>query len=155
MIHATLCYIIRDGQVLLIKKLQGFGKGRWNGPGGKLKQGEHSADCAIRETFEETGLLVFGPEHRGRLYFYFEGDKDEPGWMVDVFLATDWTGRPRPSQECEPGWWPLAALPSTDMWPDDQYWLPLFLTGRHFEGRFWFGPEAKTVLRHEINEVNA
>jgi len=33
--RATLMFVIRDEQVLLIHKKRGFGKGKINGPGGK------------------------------------------------------------------------------------------------------------------------
>ncbi len=153
MIRATLCYIIQDGKVLLIEKLRGFGKGRFNGPGGKLKLGENPVDCVIRETFEETGILVFGPQNRGRLHFFFGEGKNEPDWVVDIFLSTDWAGKMHGSSESEPGWFNLTNLPLEKMWPDDQYWLPLFLAGKHFEGKFWFDEDGTKVLRHELGMV--
>ena len=33
----TLSYFVQDGQVLLAMKKRGFGMGKWNGPGGKVK----------------------------------------------------------------------------------------------------------------------
>ena len=49
--------IIRDeqGRVLLIRR--GDGRG-WSLPGGVMEPGERIADCAVRETCEETGLEV-------------------------------------------------------------------------------------------------
>jgi len=49
--------IIRDeqGRVLLIRR--GDGRG-WSLPGGVMEPGERIADCAVRETCEETGLDV-------------------------------------------------------------------------------------------------
>ena len=39
--HATLCYIVKDNKVLLLKKAKGlWGEGKWNGPGGKPLHGE-------------------------------------------------------------------------------------------------------------------
>ena len=49
--------IIRDehGRVLLIRRGDGGG---WSLPGGIMEPGERIADCAVRETWEETGLEV-------------------------------------------------------------------------------------------------
>ena len=35
--HATLCFVIRGGEILLIRKLRGLGAGKINGPGGRLE----------------------------------------------------------------------------------------------------------------------
>ena len=44
----TLLFVLRPGQVLLGMKKRGFGKGRWNGFGGKVHQGESIEKAAIR-----------------------------------------------------------------------------------------------------------
>ena len=38
--RATLLFVIRDGQVLLIDKKRGLGAGKVNGPGGHIEPGE-------------------------------------------------------------------------------------------------------------------
>src|SRR5512136_179536 len=38
--RANLCFVIRDGQILLIRKKRGLGAGKMNGPGGRLEAGE-------------------------------------------------------------------------------------------------------------------
>lgn len=54
----TLIFIKNDNQVLLGLKKRGFGKGKWNGFGGKVEQNETIFDGAIRETKEECNLKV-------------------------------------------------------------------------------------------------
>lgn len=44
-----------DGKVLLLQRSDGSG---WCFPGGKIDPGETSIEAAVRETFEETGLLL-------------------------------------------------------------------------------------------------
>ena len=46
------------GEILLGMKKRGFGQGKWNGFGGKVKEGESIRECARRETLEECGLKV-------------------------------------------------------------------------------------------------
>lgn len=50
--------IIRDEQVLLLKRKNVHGSGSWSTPGGHLDFGESPEECAIREAKEETGLDI-------------------------------------------------------------------------------------------------
>jgi len=50
--------IIRDGRVLMARRRGAHGDGSWSTPGGHLEFGETPADCALRETLEETGVEV-------------------------------------------------------------------------------------------------
>src|SRR5688572_29866416 len=53
------CIVVRgDGHLLLVQNHRGF----WSTPGGHLDFGESPAECAARETFEETGVRVGGVE---------------------------------------------------------------------------------------------
>lgn len=47
-----------EKKVLLWKRINNYGKDIWCFPGGKLDFGETPEDCAIRETYEETGLRI-------------------------------------------------------------------------------------------------
>ncbi len=47
--RATLLFVVRDGQILLIHKKRGLGAGKINGPGGRLDPGETPEICAVRE----------------------------------------------------------------------------------------------------------
>lgn len=50
-------------------------------PGGKLENGEHTIEAAIRETFEETGLQM----ERKDLMCVYEGD-DGHGYNVTAYM---------------------------------------------------------------------
>ncbi len=152
MIKGTLCYIIAEGKILLIKKKRGPGEGLYNGPGGKIENSEAPESAAVREFVEETGVMPLDPAHCGTVAFYF-GQKEKPDWMVHVFRATKFRGEPVITDEAEPRWFALEEIPYADMWPDDAIWMPLMLQGKKFMGKFYFDESGKSMKGHEIVSV--
>lgn len=148
--QVTLCFIVDDGRVLLMRKLRGIGTGKINGPGGKVEPGETPLQAAIRETQEEIGVTPLDPELRGELVFNFQGG---PTLLCLVFLAHGFAGTPVRTEEAEPLWFPAAALPYDEMWADDRHWLPLLLAGDRFRGSVEVSGE--TVLSHQIERLPA
>ena len=55
--------IICDGKILLEKRKNDPGKGKWSVPGGLVELGENIEQTVLREVREETGLEVEKPEH--------------------------------------------------------------------------------------------
>jgi ADP-ribose pyrophosphatase YjhB (NUDIX family) len=51
-------YVVKDGKVLLVRRGNEPGKGKWSLPGGRIRFGERSEEAALREMREETGLEV-------------------------------------------------------------------------------------------------
>ena len=53
----ALCW--RDGRLLVTRRPSGVHlAGRWEFPGGKLGAGEEPAACAVRELYEEVGVVA-------------------------------------------------------------------------------------------------
>ena len=143
--RANLCFVVRDGRVLLIRKKRGFGAGKINGPGGKIDPGESALASALRETFEEVGIRPLGAEARGELHFQF---RDGYSLHCAVFLAHDFEGEARETDEAVPLWTALDAIPYEEMWADDRHWLPLLIAGERFTGYFEF--DGEELLSREI-----
>ena len=144
--HATLCFVIRDGQILLIGKKRGLGAGKINGPGGRLEKGETPAECAARETQEELGVMPLGLILGGELHFHFlDGYK----LFVTVFRASNCSGKLIETDEAMPRWTSVNRIPYEEMWQDDPYWLPLLLAGKMFRGYFIFDKDR--LLSHRID----
>lgn len=143
--RANLCFIVKDGRVLLIRKKRGLGAGKINGPGGKLEPGETALAAAIRETQEEIGVTPLQVEERGVLHFQFTN-----GYSLHcaVFIARDFTGEPIETVEAAPMWFEIPAIPYDEMWADDRHWLPQMLAGRRFTA--WFVFDGETMVSKDV-----
>ena len=146
---ATLCYILHDGQLLLIRKKRGIGAGKINGPGGKVDPGETPLAAAIREVQEEIGVTPLDPVLRGELTFRFS---DGLVLRCMVYLAHRFEGVPCESDEAVPLWFPVDTLPYDEMWEDDRHWLPSLLSGKFFAGAVEV--DGGTVTSHTICFIN-
>jgi len=149
-IRATLCYIVKDGKVLFIRKKRGIGQGKLNGPGGKIEMNEDLIESVKREVKEEVGVDVIDPRALGEIDFYF-GDRFE--WKVYIFKSDEFTGVEKETDEAKPIWFDVGQIPFHEMWPDDRYWLPLLLGNKKFKGVFHYDGKAENLLRHELKEL--
>jgi 8-oxo-dGTP diphosphatase len=50
--------IVDEGRVLMVRRRVGEGDLLWQFPAGAIEEGEAAAEAAVRETVEETGLVV-------------------------------------------------------------------------------------------------
>ncbi len=120
--------------VLLGEKNRGFGAGNVVGVGGKIEADETAVVAAVRETYEEVGL-VLDPEQlvtSGIIRFRFP-EKTSWDHDVHVFTTAVWRGVLQASDELSPSWHPTESLPLDDMWDDAGYWLPQVLTGERVD----------------------
>ncbi len=138
--QATLCFLVRqqkggEQEVLLAMKKRGFGKGLWNGAGGKKNSGENISEAAIRETKEEIGVKPKTLEKVALLHFYFPDDPKKLEWNQDVhvFMVDEWSGKPTESEEMRPEWFSFDIVPFEVMWDVDNKWLPKVLDGEKIE----------------------
>ena len=129
MIKTTQIYIIdKDKWLLLLrnKKKNDINHDKWIAVGGKVEPGETVEECAIRETYEETGLVIDHLEHRGIVYFIY--DEKEPEEM-HIFTTSSFHGD---LQECNEGtlkWIEQENLFTLPMWEGDRIYLERLLHG--------------------------
>jgi ADP-ribose pyrophosphatase YjhB (NUDIX family) len=79
--------IVCDGKMLLEKRKNDPGKGRWSVPGGVVELGENVTQTVIREVKEETGLDVAEPEH---IDVVDQITRDEDGRIKYHFVIIDY-----------------------------------------------------------------
>jgi len=158
MIEATLCFAVRGEpaeQVLLGRKKRGFGKGKYNGIGGKIEPGERPFECNLREVREEVGLNLDPVSVRevGQITFRFPY---HPAFdhFVHVFIATAWNGALIETPEMAPEWFNIGEIPYETMWQDDAHWLPRVLRGEQIRAAFSFDRDNETLTTWEIETAN-
>ena len=150
--RATLLFVLRDGQALLIHKKKGLGAGKINGPGGRLEPGETPLQAAIREVEEELCVTPTGVREAGELMFQFVDGFSIHGY---VFTATGCIGQPQETCEAIPLWTPIGEMPFDRMWEDDRIWIPHMLADRKFKGRFLFDGDRMLGFELDVDHAPA
>jgi len=104
--------VIKDGKVLLGKRLNAHGQGTWAFPGGHLEFGETVAECAVREMEEETGMQIANIRRGPFTEDFF---LDQGKHYITIIMIADWqAGEPelREPHKCEQwAWFEWDALP--------------------------------------------
>jgi ADP-ribose pyrophosphatase YjhB (NUDIX family) len=149
----SLCFLLRADEVLLGKKKQGFGRGRWLGIGGRIEEGETIEKTAIRETLEEISVNPIDIKRVATLNFYFPYVAQPDHWnqQVCVFVTRRWEGNVQESEEIAPQWFDTSEIPFNEMWADASYWLPEILAGKLLTVSFLFD-EALAVEDYQVIE---
>ena len=150
MMRTCLCLIRRQTaagpEVLLALKKSGFGAGKWVGLGGHVEDGEKPEAAAVREVYEESGLLVPADslQHMASIEFRFP---TRPPWdqTAEVFVTSAYQGEATESEEVAPQWFGEHELPLSLMWDDAKYWLPLVLAGERVDVLITFADDCATV----------
>jgi ADP-ribose pyrophosphatase YjhB (NUDIX family) len=104
--------ILREGKILLYRRLRAPEAGMWNIVGGKVDHMESALDSARREAEEESGLTI------GAIDFLCISEQiiveERQHWLSLIYVTEDFTGEPRvmePEKLPEFGWFALDALP--------------------------------------------
>ncbi|HEY3813999.1 MAG TPA: NUDIX hydrolase [Caulobacteraceae bacterium] len=113
---------LRGAEVLLIRRGTPPRVGEWSLPGGRLEWGERTADAALRELREETGIEA---ELAGLIdvvdgLFPAEGPDDVARHYVLIDYAARWVaGEPRAGDDAaEAAFHPLAKLDELVAWDE-------------------------------------
>ncbi|QEE44042.1 NUDIX domain-containing protein [Rhizobium sp. WL3] len=104
--------ILRDGKLLLCKRMKAPEAGHWNIVGGKVDHMEPAEFAARREAEEETGLSIGSIRYFGMTEQLIEADRQH--WVSLLYVSEDTTGEPlltEPDKLSAIGWFDLDDLP--------------------------------------------
>ena len=130
-------YTIKDGEVLVLANKRGIGMpnnvGRWNAPSGFLDYGETIKGCAIRETYEETGVVI-----KDTMMKELDDNPDRPSQNILVRFACYAPYQEPNADHCEPNeveevrWIPLSKVDEYE-WTSERHLQRLKEYGNHYE----------------------
>ena len=104
--------ILRDGKLLLCRRMKAPEAGHWNIVGGKVDHMEPAELAARREAEEETGLTIGTIRYLGLTEQRLEADRQH--WVSLLYVSEDTTGEPQltePDKLSDIGWFDLDDLP--------------------------------------------
>ena len=79
--------LLKDGKVLLGRRINTHGNGSWSFPGGHLEMNETWEYCAEREVLEETGLKIKNTRFIGVTNDIFP---EEGKHFITIFIRADY-----------------------------------------------------------------
>jgi len=91
-----VCFIRKNGKVLLLRRNKEPMKGKWTGVGGKTEFFEEPLESCLREVKEETGLDV-KPELAGIITTINKAEGSK--WFLFVYVANGYHGELKQSRE--------------------------------------------------------
>lgn len=106
---------VDNDQLLLIRRRNEPGRGRWSIPGGRVERGETTAEAVVRELAEETGLDALCDEFVG----WVERISEDHHFVILDFKVTVLSSEPpRPGHDASEAAWVdldrVASMPLVD-----------------------------------------
>ncbi|MFC3573815.1 NUDIX domain-containing protein [Streptomyces yaanensis] len=98
LVAAVIVHDKGTNRVVLLQRSQNakFAQGMWDLPVGKSEPGEPITETAVRELYEETGLIVKPEALKVAHIIHGAWGVEAPnGFLTVVFAADEWTGEPK------------------------------------------------------------
>lgn len=164
---ATVCLLVKDMQVELAVKVAKIGAGCRNGYGGIQEKGENILQCAVRELFEERGLIVkqeylekvavldcYTHKEDGRIQFVrvdiFLVPYEKTSSVFKVFSILRRMLLFKAKEMVKPKWYPFDTLPIDSLMPGDRKWMKRVLFGEKLKVTIQYGPNQESLLSDPV-----
>lgn len=133
---------------LLLKRAKEPNAGRYVPVGGKLEPYEDPYSAALRETEEETGLVLDRLHYSGVL---IETSPTAYNWQCNIYLADIEDIPPPPCDEGTLEWVPLEAVPELPTPPTDWHIYQYLMQGKPFAFNAIYDESLQLIhMREEI-----
>ncbi len=127
----VLTAIVKDDQILLLKRAKRPFQGLWGLPGGKLTHDESIEQAAIREAIEETGLNCAFERFCGVCQEHVkEGDVVKHSFLLFVCKVKPIDGGLNSGSEGEIGWFDIKSLDESQVIPSDFWFIRNLVSGK-------------------------
>lgn len=119
LVAAVIVHDKATNRVVLLQRSENakFAQGLWDLPVGKSEPGEPITETAVRELFEETGLIVKPEALKVAHIIHGAWGVEAPnGFLTVVFAAHEWTGEPEnrePRKHARVRWVDADAIPES------------------------------------------
>ena len=148
---ATLCVLKHGHEFMLLKRAKEPNRGLFTPVGGKLDPFESPLACAIRETWEETGIKVDQMKYCGLLT---ETSSVDYNWTNYVYLAEIEKCNPPVCNEGELQWIDFSEVLNMPTPKTDWYIYKYILDRKPFAFNAIFNEEIQLVsMQEEIEDV--
>ncbi|MFE2379369.1 NUDIX domain-containing protein [Streptomyces sp. NPDC059398] len=117
LVAAVIVHDKATNRVVLLQRSENakFAQGKWDLPVGKSEPGEPITQTAVRELYEETGLVVKPEVLKVAHIIHGAWGVEAPnGFLTVVFAAHEWSGEPEnrePRKHAQVGWMDAHAIP--------------------------------------------
>jgi len=123
MLLSTQIYLIDGTKWLMLlrnKKKNDINANKWIAVGGKKEPGESIEECAIRETFEETGLTCGSLDYKGLVHFIYQDNNPED---IYIYVCSIFTGTLHGTDEGTLKWIEEKDLMDLELWEGDRIFM--------------------------------
>lgn len=136
---------VKNQKFLMIRHQRGINKGYINFPGGKKELNESMDDCVIRETLEETGLLIKNPQKIGYIEF------PSMNFYVHIYKSTEFEGNLiNKEDEVNAFWVDKNNIPLDEMREADKNFVPDILDEKYVNRRYNYDENFKLISIEEL-----
>lgn len=160
--EATVIFVVKNGKVLLGRKKEKIGAGRYNGPGGEVEQYDPSIEFrATLEMWQEIDIICADEKLRKVAACFLKNIKSDGTIFkvkLHVFLVEkrDCDGLPKPSKEMDNLKWFLQENPPFEnMMAADPHILTPVFKGKKIVVRATLKNNQSELVKIKIREVKS
>lgn len=147
------CFLVKDDNILMLKKEKGRHIGSWVFPGGEIKPDETALDTVKREIERDTGLTLQNVNLRGITHFMMRTEQNEilAKTILYVFYSDDFTGELTASKKGKLEWIPMDKIWDRQTGRNDKYFVPRMLENNSVTFAKFYHDTHKSLINYSVD----